>query len=99
MEGTDVETARNPSARAMPIDTTVTATRVESASASVANSSIGLGEGLCVGLVNMKGSPRIRGRGVSRSSIRIPARVRPDLGEALVNRGDFVNLVTKVLTP
>src|SRR5712691_6913980 len=40
-------------ARAMPIDTTVTATRVESASARVANSSIGLGEELCVGLVNM----------------------------------------------
>src|SRR3954470_13873132 len=98
MEGTDFGAARSPSARVMPIDTTVRATRVESASASVANSSTGLVGGLCVGLVNMA-NLRESGVGICREALSGYRRafVRT-WAKPLMNGGDFVNLVKRALT-
>src|SRR4051794_33369544 len=48
-----------------------------------------LGRGVVRGAREHDKSPRIRGRHLSRSSIQIPARVRPDLGEAVDEWGRF----------
>src|SRR3954454_16404870 len=98
MEVTDFGAARSPSARVMPIDTTVTATRVESASASVANSSTGLVEGWCLGLVNITD---LRESGVStcrEALFRYRHAFVRTWAKPLMNKGDLVNLVNKILT-
>src|SRR5215471_14293612 len=86
----------SPSARAMPIETTVRAIRVESARPSVANSSTGCG--LAEGLVDMMGLRESRTTMCREALSRYRHRFVRTWAKPLMNKGDFVNLVNKVLT-
>src|SRR5689334_144402 len=83
----------------MPIDTTVTAMRVESASASVANSSTGLVEESCLGLVNITNLRESWIGNCHEALSRYRHALVRTWAKPLMNRGDFVNLVTGELTP
>src|SRR5262249_23464561 len=84
------------SARAMPIDTAVTAIRVDSARPSVANSSTG--RGLVEGLMDMMGLRESRTTICRKALSRYRRAFVRTWAKPLMNKGDFVNLVNKVLT-
>src|SRR5262245_31929169 len=80
----------------MPIDTAVRAIRVERAKPSVANNSTG--RSLVEGLVDMMGL-RESGTTISRKALsRYRRAFVRTWAKPLMNKGDFVNLVNKVLT-
>src|SRR5215470_3588418 len=86
----------SPSARAMPIDTAMSATRVESARPSVANSSTG--RCLVEGLVDMMDLRESRTTICRKALSRYRQAFVRTWAKPLMNKGDFVNLVNKVLT-